>query len=147
MREPVRTARDYAEVSLRDLTTQYLDLLETDVRARLRGVPAGLEHALGRIAVSEAISRYVKNGRQVDVLSALNAGASWRSIADVLDEPVAQLRDEFQRWVDGQRGLYDEVQQERPDLHPIGMSPAQGEAARHLAATAAARDKRGHCRE
>jgi hypothetical protein len=74
--EPVRTARDYAQASLRDLTSHYLDLLDTDVRARLSGRPAPVEHALDRLAVSEAISRYVRNGRQVDVLSALNAGAS-----------------------------------------------------------------------
>ena len=34
MTEPVPTARDYAQASLRDLTSHYLDLLDTDVRAR-----------------------------------------------------------------------------------------------------------------
>ena len=110
MNEPSRTARDYAQASLRDLTTHYLDLLDVDVRARLSGRSSPVEHALDRLAVSEAISRYVKDGRQVDVLAALNAGASWRSVADVLDVPVAQLRDEFQRWVEGQRALYDALQ-------------------------------------
>lgn len=133
MSEPVRTARDYAQTSLRDLTSHYLDLLDTDVRARLSGRPSPVEHSLDRLAISEAISRYVRNGRQVDVLSALNAGASWLSIGDVLDVPVEQLRGEFRKWVEGQRGLYDAMQQERPGSPPIGMSAAQREAALHLA--------------
>ena len=133
MSEPVRTARDYAQTSLRDLTSHYLDLLDTDVRARLSGRPSPVEHSLDRLAISEAISRYVRNGRQVDVLSALNAGASWHSIGDVLDVPVEQLRGEFRKWVEGQRGLYDAMQQERPGSPPIGMSAAQREAALHLA--------------
>ncbi len=95
MNEPVRTARDYAQASLRDLTTYYLELLDADVRSRLSGRPSTVEHALDRLAVSEAISRYVRNGRQVDVLSALNAGASWKRIGDVLDVPVEQLRSDF----------------------------------------------------
>ena len=146
MNEPVRTARDYAQASLRDLTSHYLDLLDTDVRARLSGRPAPVEHALDRLAVSEAISRYVRNGRQVDVLSALNAGASWQRIGDVLDVPVAQLRAELRDWVEGQRELHDAMQQERPGSPPIGMSPAHGEAALRLA-EASACDSRGRCRE
>ena len=146
MNEPVRTARDYAQASLRDLTSHYLDLLDTDVRARLSGRPAPVEHALDRLAVSEAISRYVRNGRQVDVLSALNAGASWQSIGDVLDVPVVQLRTEFRAWVAGQRELHDAMQQERPGWPPIGMSPAHGEAALQLA-EASAPDPRRRCRE
>jgi hypothetical protein len=144
--EPVRTARDYAQASLRDLTSHYLDLLDTDVRARLSGRPAPVEHALDRLAVSEAISRYVRNGRQVDVLSALNAGASWQSIGDVLDVPVAQLRAEFRGWVEGQRELYDAMQQERPGSPPIGMSAAHGEAALRLAEIGAC-DSSRRCRE
>lgn len=146
MNEPVRTARDYAQASLRDLTSHYLDLLDTDVRARLSGRPAPVEHALDRLAVSEAISRYVRNGRQVDVLSALNAGASWQSIGDVLDVPVEQLRTEFRDWVEGQRELYDAMQQERPGSPPIGMSAAHAEAALRLA-EASARESRGRYRE
>lgn len=146
MNEPARKARDYAQASLRDLTTHYLDLLENAVRDRLSGHPATVQHALDRLAVSEAISRYVKDGRQVDVLAALNAGASWRSVADVLDVPVAQLRDQFQRWVEGQRALYDAQQLEQPSATPIGMSPAHADAALHLARTAAGRDERGPSR-
>lgn len=146
MNEPVRTARDYAQASLRDLTSHYLDLLDTDVRARRSGRPAPVEHALDRLAVSEAISQYVRNGRQVDVLSALNAGASWQSIGDVLDVPVAQLRTEFRAWVEGQRGLYDAMQQERPGSPPIGMSAAHGEAALQLAGLRD-RSSRTPCRE
>jgi hypothetical protein len=133
MSEPTRTARDYAQASLRDLTSHYLDLLDTDVRARISARPSSVEHSLDRLAVSEAISRYVRNGRQVDVLSALNAGASWQRIGDVLDVPVEQLRREFRVWVDGQRALYDAMQQERPDAPPIGMSAAHGEAVLRLA--------------
>lgn len=40
MTEPVPTARDYAQASLRDLGSHYLDLLDTDVRARLSGRPS-----------------------------------------------------------------------------------------------------------
>jgi hypothetical protein len=145
MSESARTARDYAEASLRDLTTHYLDLLEASVHARLDGRTATLQHALDRLAISEAISRYVNDGRQVDVLAALNAGASWRSVGDVVDVPVALLRAEFEQWVEGQRALYDALQQERPDARPIGMSPAHGDAALRLAA-AAGRDERGYCR-
>ncbi len=143
MNEPARTARDYAQASLRDLTTHYLDLLETTVRDRLSQRPPTLQHALDRLAVSEVISRYVRDGRQIDVLAALSAGASWRSVADVLDVPVAQLRAEFRRWVDGQRALYDALQHERPGSPTIGLSPAHGEAALRLAATADDRDRRG----
>jgi hypothetical protein len=145
MSESARTARDYAEASLRDLTSYYLDLLKADVSERLDGRPRTIQHALDRLAVSEAISRYVKDGRQVDVLAALNTGATWRCVGDVLDVPVAQLRAEFEQWVEGQRALYDALQQERPDARPIGMSPAHGDAALRLAA-AAIRDERGHCR-
>jgi hypothetical protein len=146
MSEPVRTARDYAQASLRDLTTYYLQLLDADVRSRLGGRPSTVEHALDRLAVSEAISRYVRNGRQVDVLSALNAGASWKSIGDVLDVPVEQLRSEFREWIQGQRVLYDAMQKERPGSPPIGMSAAQGEAAMHLA-EASDRERHGPGRE
>ena len=146
MTEPVPTARDYAQASLRDLTSHYLDLLDTDVRARLSGLPSPVEHALSRLAVSEAISRYVSNGRQVDVLSALNAGAGWQSIGDVLDVPVEQLRRNFVLWVDGRRALYDAMQKERPGSTPIGMSAAQGEAALHLAGVSD-RDRHGSRRE
>lgn len=141
MNEPTRTARDYVQASLRDLTAHYLDLLEAAVRDRLSGRPATVEHALDRLTVSEAISRYVKDGRQVDVLAALNAGASWRSVA-ALDVPVAQLRDEFQRWVEGQQALYDALQLEQPGAPPIGMSPAHADAALRLARPAAGRDER-----
>ena len=65
--------------------------------------PLPAVHALDRLAVSEAISRSVRNGRRVDVLSALNAGASSPSIGDVLDVPGEPLK----AWVGGQRGLYD----------------------------------------
>jgi hypothetical protein len=133
MSEPTRTARDYAQASLRDLMSHYLDLLDADVRARISGRPSPVEHSLDRLAVSEAISRYVRNGRQVDVLSALNAGASWQRIGDVLDVPVEQLRCEFRVWVEGQRALYDAMQQERPDAPPIGMSAAHARAALQLA--------------
>jgi hypothetical protein len=146
MSEPARTARDYAQASLRDLTMRYLDLLETAVRDRLSGRPPTVQHALDRLAVSEAISRYVKDTRQVDVLAALNAGASWRSVADVLDVPVAQLRGEFQGWVEGQQALYDALQQEQPGARPIGMSPAHADAALRLASAAAGRDERGQSR-
>ena len=146
MTEPVPTARDYAQASLRDITSHYLDLLDTDVRARLSGRPSPVEHALSRLAVSEAISRYVRNGRQVDVLSALNAGAGWQSIGDVLDVPVEQLRKDFRQWVEGQRALYDAMQKERPGSPPIGMSAAQGDAAVHLAGVSD-RDRHGPCRE
>jgi hypothetical protein len=132
MTDPVPTARDYAQASLRDLTSHYLDLLDSDVRARLSGRPSPVEHALSRLAVSEAISRYVRNGRQVDVLSALNAGAGWQSIGDVLDVSVEQLRNDFRQWVEGQRALYDALQRDRPGSPPIGMSVAQGEAAMYL---------------
>jgi hypothetical protein len=133
LNEVPRTARDYAGVSLRDLTTHYLDLLDADVRARLDGRTSTTAHALDRLAVSEAISRYLRNGRQIDVLSALNAGASWMSIGDVLDAPVEQLRSDFRQWVQGQRALHDAMQQERPGSPPIGMSAAQCEAAGSLA--------------
>lgn len=146
MNEPSRTARDYAQASLRDLTTHYLNLLEATAHARLDGRTATLQHALDRLAISEAISRYVNDGRQVDVLAALNAGASWRSVGDVVDVPVAKLRAEFEQWVEGQRALYDALQQERPERPPIGMSPAHADAALRLAAMAAGRDGRGHCR-
>jgi hypothetical protein len=146
MSEPTRTARDYAQANLRDLTSHYLDLLDTDVRARISGQPSTVEHSLDRLAVSEAISRYVRNGRQVDVLSALNAGASWQRIGDVLDVPVEQLRCEFRAWVEGQRALYDAMQQERPDAPPIGMSAAHGRAALQLAEVAD-KDWRRPCRE
>lgn len=146
MSEPVCTARDYTQASLRDLTTHYFDLLDIDVRARRRGRPSPVEQALDRLAVSEAISRYVRNGRQVDVLSALNAGASWQCIGDVLDIPAGQLRSEFGVWVKGQRALYDAMQEERPGSQPIGMSAAHGEAALQLAETGD-RDSRRPCRE
>jgi hypothetical protein len=146
MSEPTRTARDYAQASLRDLTWHYLDLLETDVRSRISGRPSPVEHSLDRLAVSEAISRFVRNRRQVDVLSALNAGASWQRIGDVLDVPVEQLRGEFRVWVEGQRALYDAVQQERPGSPPIGMSAAHGRAALQLAEVVD-RESRRPCRE
>ena len=139
MSKSARTARDYAEASLRDLTSHYLELIEAGARDRLDGRPRTIHHALERLAVSEAISRYVKDGRQVDVLAALNAGASWRSVGDVVDAPVAQLRAEFERWVTGQRALYDALQQERPDARPVGMSPPHGAAALRLAAAAGER--------
>jgi hypothetical protein len=146
MSEPTRTARDYAQATLRDLTSHYLDLLDADVRGRISGRPSPVEHSLDRLAVSEAISRYVRNGRQVDVLSALNAGASWQRIGDVLDVPVEQLRCEFRVWVEGQRALYDAMQQERPGSPSIGMSAAHARAALQLAEVVDT-ERRRFCRE
>lgn len=144
MSEHAPSARDLAAASLRDLTTRYLDLLDTGIRDRLEGQAVAADQALERLAVSEAISRYVRNGRQVDILAALNAVASWRDAADVLDAPKDQLREEFRRWVDGQRELYDALQLEKPGSPPIGLSPAQGEAVQRLAADAY--QARGHHR-
>jgi hypothetical protein len=132
-------------MSLRDLAARYLDLLDISVRVRLEGETVVTSHALERLAVSEAISRYVNNGRQVDILASLNAGASWREVADVLDAPERQLRDEFARWVDGQRELYDALQSEKPGSPPIGLSRAQGDAVQRLAA-GAGQVERGHGR-
>ena len=39
----------------------------------------------------------------------------------------------FRGWIQGQRALYDAMQQERPGSPPIGMSAAHGEAAIRLA--------------
>jgi hypothetical protein len=36
-------------------------------------------------------------------------------------------------WVEGQRALYDAMQQERPDAPPMGMSAAHARAALQLA--------------
>jgi len=145
MNEQARTARDLAWMSLRDLSARYLDLLDISVRVRLDGETVVTGQALERLAVSEAISRYVNNGRQVDILASLNAGASWREVADVLDAPERQLRDEFRAWVSGQRELYDGLQIEKPGSPPIGLSPAQGEAVQHLASDAG-QVERGHGR-
>jgi hypothetical protein len=131
--QPLRTARDYARASLRDLTTHYLDLLGADVRARSGGQPVPVEHALARLAVSEAISRHVRDCRQVDVLSALNAGASWRDLGDVLDVPIEQLRGDFRQWVQGQQALYDALRKGRAGVPAIGMDAAHAEAAMQLA--------------
>lgn len=139
MTEPWPAARDYAGASLRDLTTRYLELLEVSVHTRLERRPMSADHALERLAVSEAISRYVRDGRQVDILAALNDGASWANVADVLDVPAAQLRAEFRRWVEGQRKLYGALQQERPGSAPIGLNREQAKAALWLEADAAGR--------
>lgn len=79
------------------------------------------------------------------MLSAFNAGASWESIGDVLDVPAAQLCADFRDWVEGQRELYDAMQQERPGSPPIGMSPAQ--RGRTAVADAGACDSRRRSRE
>lgn len=89
MSDYAHTARDLPEASLRDLTTRYLELLDLSVRSRFGQQPVAVGEALERLAVSEAISRYAHNGRQVDILAALNAVASWRDVADVLDAPQA----------------------------------------------------------
>jgi hypothetical protein len=132
-------------MSLRDLSARYLDLLGISVRVRLDGETVDTGHALERLAVSEAISRYVSNGRQVDILAALNASASWREVADVLDAPERELRDDFRAWVSGQRELHDALQTEKPGSPRIGLSPAQGDAVRQLASDAG-RVERGHGR-
>jgi len=136
--EGARPARDYAEVSLGDLATRYLSLLGSRGRDRLAGLPMTPHQALERIAVSEAISRYVRDGRQVDILAALNAGVSWKSVADVLDAPVAELRSDFRCWVYGQRALFDAAQQERPRFPGVGLSPEHADAALRLADSARA---------
>ena len=139
-------ASDYAGMSLRDLTTRYLALLGSRGRDRLAGQPITSQQALDRIALSEAISRYVRDGRQVDILAALNAGATWKNVAAVLDTPEAQLRSSFRCWVVGQRALYDAMQEERPGSPPIGMSAAHGAAALQLV-EGCDRGSRRPCRE
>jgi hypothetical protein len=80
-------------------------------------------------------------------VSALNAGAGWQSIGDVLDVPVEQLRRDFRQWLEGQRARHDAMQKERPGSPPIGMSAAQGEAAAHLAEDSDRDRQHGRCRE
>jgi hypothetical protein len=142
MNDPARTARDLAGTSLRDLANRYLDLLDISVRVRLDGQTVVTSQALERLAVSEAISRYVHNGRQVDILAALNAGATWREVADVLDAPENQLRGEFRAWVRSQRELYDAFQAEKPDSPPIGLSRTHADAVLRLAAAAGELERR-----
>jgi hypothetical protein len=146
MSDNAMTARDLAWTSLRDLATRYLELLDISVRVRLDGQAVVTSQALERLAVSEAISRYVHNGRQVDILAALNAGASWRQIADVLDAPTDQLRGDFRDWVKSQRQLYEAALDEKPGTPPIGLSPTHAAAVLRLAADAGELH-RGHARE
>jgi hypothetical protein len=61
MSDYARTARDLAGTSLRDLANRYLDLLDISLRVRLDGRTVVTCQALERLAVSEAISRYVHN--------------------------------------------------------------------------------------
>ncbi len=146
MSDYARTARDLAGTSLRDLANRYLELVDISVRVRLDGRPVVTGQALERLAVSEAITRYVHNGRQVDILAALNAGATWRDVADVLDAPESQLRAAFQSWVKSQRELYDALQAEKPGSPRIGLSAAHGDAVLRLAAGAGELE-RGHGRQ
>jgi DNA-binding SARP family transcriptional activator len=147
MSTPVPSARDYAGLSLRELVTRYLDLLGSSVRDRAAGRSVVAHEALDRIAVSEAISRDVRNGRQVNILVALNAGAGWKSVADVLDSPQVELRDEFRQWVLGQRELYDALEQDCPGLPPAGLSRAHADAALRLDADAAREPMHDHGRD
>jgi hypothetical protein len=143
MSDDAMTARDLAWMSLRDLATRYLELLDISVRVRLDGQAVVTSQALERLAVSEAISRYVRNGRQVDILAALNAGATWAEVADVLDAPADQLRRDFRAWVNSQRQLCDAAQAESPGQPPIGLSPPHADAVLRLAADAR-EFERGH---
>lgn len=136
MSDHAGTARDLAWMSLRDLATRYLELLDISVRVQRDERTVVASQALERLAVSEAISRYVHSGRQVDILAALNAGASWRDVADVLDAPADQLCGDFRNWVRSQRELYDAAQAEKPGSPPIGLSPAHGDAVLRVAADA-----------
>ena len=144
MNKHAASARDLAWMSLRDLSARYLHLLAMSARVRLVGETVDTGRALERLAVSEAISRYVNDGRQVDILASLNAGASWREVADALDAPERRVRDEFRAWVRDQRELHDALQIEMPGSPPIGLGPAQGEAIRQL--LDAVQVERGHCR-
>jgi hypothetical protein len=146
MSDEAVTARDLAWMSLRDLATRYLELLDLSVQLRLDGQAVLVSQALERLAVSEAISRYVGNGRQVDILAALNAGATWREVADVLDAPADQLRGDFHDWVKSQRQLYEAAQEEKPGQPPIGLSPTHAEPVLWLPADAGELH-RGHGRE
>jgi hypothetical protein len=143
MSDDAMTARDLAWTSLRDLATRYLELLDISVRVRLDGQAVATSQALERLAVSEAISQYVHNGRRVDILAALNAGATWREVADVLDAPADQLRRDFREWVSSQRQLYDAAQAKSPGQLPIGLSPTHADAVLRLAADVGEHD-RGH---
>jgi hypothetical protein len=146
MSDDAMTARDLACMSLRDLATRYLELLDISVRVRLDGQAVVTSQALERLAVSEAISRYLRNGRQVDILAALNAGATWRGVADVLDAPTGQLRREFSDWVTSQRQLYEAAQAGKPGQPTIGLSPTHADAVLRLAADAGEPERR-HARE
>ena len=97
MNEHAVSARDLAWMSLRDLSARYLELLDMSARLRLVGETIDTGRALERLAVSEAISRYVNDGRHVDILASLNAGASWREVADVLDAPERHCETSFGR--------------------------------------------------
>ena len=67
------------------------------------------------------------------MLSALNAGARWESIGDVLDAQIVLLRSDVRQWVQNQRALHDAMEKERRGSTPIGMSAAHAEAATALA--------------
>jgi hypothetical protein len=146
MNERQPSVRNFAATSLRDLATHYLALIDISLRVQCEGQTVVTSQALERLAVSEAISRYVRDRRYVDVLASLNAGANWRDIADVLNAPEDRLRGDFCGWVRSQRELYDASQADNAGSPPIGLSPAHGDAVLRLAASAGELE-RGHGRE
>lgn len=65
MSEPVHGAQDSAQASLRNLTTRYLDLLDSDVRAWLRGLPpaAPTQQAQERSLLRQPVEARGSSGR------------------------------------------------------------------------------------
>lgn len=89
-------------------------------------VPICAAESLESLALSEVLIRKALHGRQLDVRTARNAGASWTQIGAALEMSKHAAWEAHDRWVDGQAALHRDASHE-------GLDPSEVARARTVA--------------
>ncbi len=71
--------------------------------------PLTAEEHLERLQVERWLERRMASGRPSQIRRTREAGVPWAAIGDALGMDVAELRDEYAAWIDGQHQLHDSI--------------------------------------
>ncbi|MER7126710.1 hypothetical protein [Micrococcus luteus] len=93
-------------MSVSGMFERYTELSTRSYVARTEdSAPLTVAEHLELLTLGESIARILRH--PADVHHALQAGATWRQIADALDVTEQDARLAYRRWADGQRALHE----------------------------------------